>query len=144
MEVLVKKCWNCDLFKNHSEFHKDKNKSFGLSSQCKNCANTKAKSYHINNFEIKRFKQLKRLYGLNQDGYNELLNKQGGVCKICKKLEISVEPRTGRIRALAVDHCHDTGKIRGLLCKGCNQAIGLLKNNPELCFEAAKYLIDNK
>lgn len=48
---------------------------------------------------------------------------QQGVCAICKKEEIVVAPNTGRVRRLAVDHCHRTNEIRGLLCKKCNLGI---------------------
>ena len=61
----------------------------------------------------------KTLYGITQEDYNLLLEKQDGKCAICKR-----PPKEGKI--LCVDHCHGTGKVRGLLCHGCNTAIGKL------------------
>lgn len=81
--------------------------------------------------------QLQRTYGITLAQYKSLLNSQNGVCAICKKL-----CATGR--ALAVDHCHETGHIRGLLCGNCNQAIGKLKDSPANCLVAASYLQQSK
>jgi hypothetical protein len=61
-------------------------------------------------------------YGITEAEYTALFEKQGGVCAICKKL-----PQ----KRLCVDHVHDeTKRVRGLLCKSCNMAIGLLKDDP--------------
>lgn len=59
-------------------------------------------------------------FGITADEYHAMNEKQDGVCAICKKL--------GR-RRLGVDHCHATGKVRGLLCHSCNIALGLLKDS---------------
>lgn len=76
---------------------------------------------------------LKKEYGLSLEDYNYMLEKQGGVCAICKQL-------CSTKRSLAVDHNHVTGKIRSLLCRDCNVALGLMKENPELLRDAACYL----
>lgn len=73
-----------------------------------------------------------RRYGLTAACFQKLMKKQRGVCAICGE-----PPKTKR---LAVDHCHKTNKVRGLLCDGCNHGIGMLKDNPGLCRKAAKYL----
>lgn len=74
---------------------------------------------------------LKR-YGLTPESYAGLLTEQGGGCAICQ-----TPPKECR---LSVDHCHRTGRVRGLLCKNCNTGIGLLKGRPLLLFKAADYL----
>lgn len=74
---------------------------------------------------------LKR-YGLTLDTYAQMLAAQGGVCLVCKN-----PPDT---KALAVDHCHTTKKVRGLLCDRCNRAIGHLEDNPDRAEDLAKYL----
>ncbi len=71
-------------------------------------------------------------YGLTPADFREMRTAQSEVCKICKKVN-------GR-KELAVDHCHKTGKVRGLLCTNCNMGIGYFKDNPELLRLAADYL----
>ncbi len=81
---------------------------------------------------------LKRTYGVTLEWYNQKLAEQGGNCAICK------HPETTKIRGtvirLAVDHCHDTGVARALLCKECNQAIGLMHHDPVRLAAAASYV----
>lgn len=77
---------------------------------------------------------LKRKFGITLDQYNEMHKSQNGVCKICK----NPEPYKGY--SLAVDHCHECGEIRGLLCSRCNRAIGWLEDSPERLIQAAIYL----
>lgn len=78
-------------------------------------------------------------YGITEGEYNTMLWLQNGVCKICEQPETITNGITNKIKPLAIDHCHDTGKIRALLCAKCNSAIGLLKHNPELLRKAALY-----
>lgn len=85
--------------------------------------------------EIQRQYDLKRHYGLTVDEYETLYNHQGGVCVLC-------ENPPGK-RALAVDHCHLTGQVRGLLCSNCNNGLGLFKDDPKLLQKAIKYLEKN-
>jgi len=69
-----------------------------------------------------------------------LLVAQGGTCAICKKPETAVDKRTKTVRDLSVDHCHETHKVRGLLCQNHNTALGLFKHDVDLCLSAIKYL----
>ncbi|HJU02351.1 MAG TPA: endonuclease VII domain-containing protein [Actinomycetes bacterium] len=80
---------------------------------------------------------LKALYGISLPEYEELLQMQGGVCAICTR------PPRGK-RPLDVDHDHESGKVRGLLCGNCNRAIGLLDENPRLFDRAKEYLAQFK
>lgn len=79
----------------------------------------------------------KTLYGITPEQYQDMLQAQGGVCAICRNT-----CSTGR--KLCVDHCHETGRIRGLLCSECNNGIGKLKDSPTLLRIAANYLEVNK
>lgn len=74
--------------------------------------------------------QLKQ-YGLTLDCYDKLFKKQKGKCKICNS--------TSKKR-LNVDHCHETGKVRGLLCWNCNIALGYFKDNINYLSNAIRYL----
>lgn len=82
--------------------------------------------------------KLMESYGLTVAQYRTMEAAQGGVCAICKKPEQYT--RNGKPRRLTVDHCHATGKIRGLLCGGCNAALGMMKDNAENLKRGAEYL----
>jgi Recombination endonuclease VII len=80
---------------------------------------------------------LKRSYGLTLDQYNEHMRAQEGRCKICKS-HYSDQPHG----TLSIDHNHETGQVRGLLCGSCNRALGLFGDDPTLLTKAAAYLLD--
>lgn len=81
---------------------------------------------------------LKHAYGITADEYDAMLEKQGRVCAVCLLPE-SVT-REGKTKALAVDHCHVTGAVRGLLCQRCNQALGLLKDDASTITRLLSYI----
>lgn len=149
-------CSKCGIEKPTTEFYKHSASTRGLQYHCKPCndaascawrranpekgragARARAVKRRAKNPEAVRNSQLKNKYGIALAQYNVLLDSQNAVCAICQ------EPcHTGR--ALAVDHCHETGRIRGLLCNRCNQAIGILQDSPHNCLAAAKYLQQTK
>jgi len=96
------------------------------------------KSYRKLNPYLEKNRALRDSFGLSLDDYNRMLEAQGGVCAICKQAETHM--RNGRLKALAVDHSHKTGAIRGLLCSDCNTGIGKLKDDPEVLRSAIRYL----
>lgn len=71
-----------------------------------------------------------------------MLVQQDGLCRICRRPERALG-RSGRVRPLSVDHDHDTGKVRGLLCHGCNTALGKFNHDPEWLLAAVRYLEEN-
>lgn len=79
-----------------------------------------------------------RKFGLTYEQYEEMFRAQDGVCAICLKAETALA--SGKIRALAVDHDHATGVVRGLLCDRCNRAIGFLADDPLRAESLARYL----
>jgi hypothetical protein len=81
-----------------------------------------------------RKKNLKRLYGINLDQFNELKSSQNAMCAICGTKE------PGGTGEFAVDHCHSTGSVRGLLCMHCNTGLGKFNDNPAALRKAADYL----
>ena len=82
--------------------------------------------------------RLAAAYGLPQGEYQRLLSAQGGVCGICFGRE--VDAKQGCLKALVVDHCHDSKEIRGLLCQPCNLMLGFSKDRPEVLEAGAEYL----
>jgi len=83
-------------------------------------------------------KELRRCFGIGLEQYSKIFDDQDGKCAICRQPETQI--RNGRYKALAVDHCHNSGKVRGLLCCDCNQALGKFKDDPSLLRKAAEYL----
>ena len=83
-----------------------------------------------------REKQLRRLYGITHADYERMLEEQGGVCAICG----SDTPRRKNQKYFAIDHCHETGVARGVLCDPCNNGLGRFQDDPDLLRKALKYL----
>lgn len=81
-------------------------------------------------------KKLKHRYGITLDDYYEMLDLQGNSCAICYE-----KAPQGRGNGFVVDHCHVSGKVRGILCHKCNTAIGLLQEHPEVFESAVDYLL---
>lgn len=75
--------------------------------------------------------ELMRRYGITLEDYNDLFDRQRGVCAICDEFSK---------RRLSVDHCHATNRNRGLLCDNCNLGLGKFRDNPFLLRRAAKYI----
>jgi len=86
------------------------------------------------NPELYRAQHLQRTYGISLDEYQRMLEVQNGHCATCPS------DTPGGRGTWHVDHCHSTGKIRGLLCRACNTALGLVKDNPETLRNLASYL----
>jgi hypothetical protein len=82
----------------------------------------------------RRENMLRYTYGITQAEVDALIEAQGGLCAICGG------ERNGPGTRLHIDHCHDTGKVRGMLCAKCNTAIGLLDNDPDRAELVARYL----
>jgi nitrate/TMAO reductase-like tetraheme cytochrome c subunit len=118
LDNTLKECSRCRVAKPHSEFGKNARMDDQLDYYCLDC---------------RRANKLKQRYKVTPEDYDRMYEEQGGVCRICHK-----ECCTGK--RLAVDHCHETGKVRGLLCSNCNRGIGHLQDSVELLLRAADYL----
>lgn len=88
--------------------------------------------------EYQRRLDLKKLYGITTEYYDRMLESQDGRCAICK------QPPSGKRKSLCVDHCHETGEIRGLLCLACNWGLGYFKDSVENLHQAVSYLQQTK
>lgn len=125
----MKRCTKCGVTKELELFPRCHAMKDGKHSWCKACHSKKACEWQrtANPARVKQNKrssELMRVYGLTELDYQQLLDKQSGGCALCG------EPcATGK--NLAVDHCHTTGRIRGLLCLVCNTALGKLGDTPE-------------
>lgn len=149
--IAEKKCACCKEIKPAAMFSKSTGRKGNLYSWCRPCCAIKQKEWRNKNPEKKRAHDKK--YRSNKKGYkNVILNKnykitindyekmledQSGKCAICEN-----EAEGGRY--LSVDHNHETGQIRGLLCGNCNRAIGQLQDSPDILRKAIAYLETNK
>ena len=95
-------------------------------------------SYREQNRDVLSDRERERKFGITRHEYAEMFHFQNGGCAICSKPETAT--RNGKIKALAVDHDHQTGKVRGLLCADCNQGIGKLKEDRSIFISAIQYL----
>ena len=90
----------------------------------------------------KREKWLKMKFNLSIEEYNKILEKQNNSCAICKQDFDTIKQETNK--SLCVDHNHENGEIRGLLCNNCNRGLGFFKDNAVSLLEAIKYLDKQK
>lgn len=120
-----KYCSHCKRWRKHKHFNKEQQaKLAGLNPKCKDC-----KRPAIRKASLKKF-------GLTQSSYDALLKGQDYKCAICG----SAETGTKRTNNFNVDHDHNTGEVRGLLCHGCNTGLGAFKDDPALMVRAIEYL----
>lgn len=101
--------------------------------------NEKQAEYRLKTPEKQLNYHLSGVYGISLDTYNDMVQAQDGLCLICNM------PETRRFRGstlrLSVDHCHETGNVRGLLCSACNKGIGMLGDDPARLLAAVEYLV---
>jgi hypothetical protein len=141
----MKQCVKCKEFKLFTEFSKHIRHKDGHRTRCKPCEAEDAKIRKTRDLEQnylgtrlkERAANLKRVFGMTLEEYEQKAEKQGNVCAICGGL-----CKSGK--NLAVDHDHETGKIRDLLCGNCNVGLGKFQDNPELLIKAADYLRKHK
>jgi len=133
-DLSSKKCVKCIEDLSLKNFYFRLNKKTGTKYYTTKCI----KCFNVYNYNDDKNNKLKKSYGITLDQYNEIFNKQNGKCMICQSDNNGFYRK--KPRAFAVDHCHTTGKIRGLLCSDCNTGIGFLKDNIDLLNNAIKYL----
>ncbi len=160
----TKTCPRCRETKPLNEFHRNASRYDGRACYCKKCITfynkvyyasnrekhnaacrkskaarpevykNRAKIYRTEHKEKRRIEKLRYLYNLTLSDYDAMMKNQDGACAICGERPNDSDKKLG------VDHNHATNQIRGLLCNACNMAVGFLKDNPELCRNAALYL----
>lgn len=131
--MISKTCSMCEEDLPLDAFHKAPHSKLGVHTYCKPCRS----EYRKKNYDPLAVKRhgLKAKYGITLEQYDEMFEAQGGTCLICGN--------EGGERDLAVDHSHETGEVRGLLCLNCNAGIGNLRDDIELLKKAIKYLERN-
>lgn len=153
-ETITKLCRGCDTEKPATEFHRCKANTDGLQLRCKVCQRRKRldtqeadrpklaarmRSYRAKNRRTTRTAEwrykLKARFGITATDYENMLEAQGYACAACRE----PEKARGGMR-LAVDHCHTTGKVRGLLCNRCNMTLGRFRDSPGLLQALATYI----
>lgn len=163
MTTLLKFCNKCKLTLDTNFFGKDKGTRDKLTTSCKKCRNKYNTEYRKNNPEfIKKINEANRerrkkyyscperkrkykdrnlryTFGISIEQYEEMLRLQNGKCKICGNLKGS-----NFHDYLSVDHCHKSGKIRGLLCGQCNVGLGSFRDNTKFLNLAINYLKENQ
>lgn len=136
---MTKVCKNCNLEKSFEEYYQFYDKYADrkyFSSRCKPCH----QEYKKNNPSTPRNRKSEKLqlrYGLSYDQWETMREKENYRCMICSISEDELG------RKLDVDHCHKSGKVRGLLCNQCNTMLGHAKDNLSILEAAVKYLRDN-
>ena len=166
MGIICKVCFTCKIEKPEEEFNKSKQNIGGLRGFCKACQKLYMQEYQEKNREklrkqnreaywqnkewhhkyhknwrkhnarLVRNTNYKRKFGITIDDFDEILKKQGGACALCGKHEWNG-------KRISVDHDHNSGKVRGLLCNRCNTALGALGDTVESIEKVLQYLKGN-
>lgn len=166
---MNKECRHCKAEKPLMSFHKHKQMPDGHINVCRDCRSTYVYGWRTENREIVKTKKsayyqknkeqinekkkqdrktnkskykehnLMYFFGMTLAEYDMLFEQQNGICAICKNPETSCH-QSGKIKDLAVDHDHKSGKIRGLLCSSCNMGLGKFKENAEYLRGAIAYI----
>lgn len=118
------------------ELYAEKSRAWSKSHPAQRNATKRA--WRINNPRKHKSYVLKRTYGITLDQYETMLAAQNGVCAICK-----THTTDNRGQRLHVDHCHQTGKVRGILCGKCNSILGFVDDNPDWLDKAKAYLLSS-
>lgn len=131
----TRQCARCGLTKERSEFPKSTKNRTRIYSWCKTCKNAKMKEYRELDKDSWLSNHMKRTFGITLVEYKEMLAKQNGRCAICK-----IKKPGSNFGRMEIDHCHTTGKVRGLLCHNCNAGLGHFIDNVELLSVAIEYV----
>jgi len=127
--MLTKYCTSCYEEKPSTDFSKNSKGLYGLAQKCKLCSAKITAYYRLKN----PYKNASRKYNISEEQVKELWSTTNCmICGIIKK----------ETKLLCIDHCHTTGKIRGVLCDDCNIALGKFKDDPKILMKAINYLTE--
>lgn len=130
----MKRCSGCKIEKPLDEFYNNKSKKDGKHHYCKTCQDPKIRTYQRSEAgkASKRRSNLRSRYSLDLPELERMWQAQEGKCAICKE--------GFPLEDLVVDHHHESGAVRGLLCQPCNNGLGRFRDDPVRLLAAAKYL----
>lgn len=143
----LKRCSRCKELKEFDQYSSHDNKKDGLYCFCKPCAADYRREYQRTpKARIdRRGQNLKKKYKIDESEFEAMLFTQKGVCAICGQKETVIGGRTADAELpLSVDHDHQTGEVRGLLCHQCNHGLGNFQDNMNLLLQAMAYLLRYK
>lgn len=156
----TKVCCHCNQEKNIYQFADANNcgkGGDGHAHYCRDCSNIltpREKSAIVTRLWRKNNKErhdtphkdrnLKKTYGISLEQYNAMLAAQNSVCAVCGEASVMTRKSDGRLHSLCVDHDHETGEIRALLCARCNTLLELIEQNPRRLAALEKYLRQHK
>jgi len=144
--MKLKRCPKCGMKKRVSGFHKNRNRKDGLGCWCKKCKAIKDKKWRKLNKGLQKERSAKyyrekgckavarRLYGETVD-FDKMYEEQKGRCAVCNKHQSELAKR------LHIDHNHETGQVRSLLCHSCNVGLGHFRHRKDLMQDAINYLV---
>jgi hypothetical protein len=151
VEQISKRCPRCREVKQVSDFRHEPSRPRGLAIYCRACDPIIRREKYLtrrqaHNDYARRYQQerpekrsaytrryaLKKFYGITPEQWDQMYERQRGCCLLCGEAPAR--------KRLHVDHCHETGLVRGLLCTSCNSGIALLRHDPELLTAAIAYL----
>jgi len=147
---MEKTCTKCLIAQEIEQFPIHKAYKGGRTTHCRKClskqscawakankerANAIGRKTRAKHPKTRQNAKFKARYGISLDQFNEMSRQQEHKCSICAKH--GSENKNGK---LFVDHCHKTGKIRGLLCDRCNKSLGLMEDNVDLLRSSIGYL----
>ena len=127
-----------EYYKQHREKYKTRAKQWALQNPESRKRVVDKYRWSDKGINAKLNSTFKRKYGITLLQYNYMLDAQNNKCAICNKEETAL--LKGVVRRLAIDHCHITGKVRGLLCDKCNHLLGLVNDSCSLLENAINYL----
>lgn len=127
-----KRCGQCGEVKPSADFYRDIACHDGLHNQCKKCLLSAQHKSYMNNPTRPIAARIKRAYGMTVEDYDRILAQQNGRCRICRR-----PPERTR---LCIDHNHESGQVRGLLCSNCNALLGLARESQSILQAAIEYL----
>lgn len=147
LKMDAKICYKCKKLKWEDEFSLSKTRLDGKQAKCKSCVSIYTKTDKQRRFDRERGKQsfrkrqqftgmLKFSFNITFEIFSKMIIDQSGLCKSCgNKLINKKEPH--------IDHDHKSNNIRGLLCGGCNVALGYLRESADKCYKLGKYIEEN-